>query len=197
MIAPNSSKDEALLAFGKAMAAWAKVERGLYLWFEHITLLDYQKCNPLYYSVQTFRARLELIRAALSCNQLENDEREFIEIAMKVVLPYNSVRNKLAHGEFTLDGLVFDSKVVDHRERQQTVIDQQSLDRFTQEAGKLARLLADARDLALGFEDHNDPEASLQRCIREIREMSEAQKEVDREKSRSVSSKSARARRTS
>jgi hypothetical protein len=176
-----SERDEAVLAFGKAMAAWPRVERGFYLWFEHVTLLDYQQCNPLYYSVQTFRARLDLLRAALECNAIEKDELEFIETAMKVVQPYNSLRNKLAHGEFTLDGLVVDSKSVGREDRLASIIDLGRLKTFTNEANELATLMGDARDLALGFADHNDPDASLARCLARIRELQEAQKGRDRQ----------------
>ena len=178
-----ASKDAAFLAFGKAMAAWARIERGFYLWFEHITLLDYQKCNPLYYSVQTFRGRMDLLKAALSCNTIEKDELKFIETAMKVVLPYVSIRNQLAHGEFTLDGLVVDSRVVGREKRLQSVVSLEKLTMFTQEAETLARLMAEARDFALGFESPDEHDASLQKCVKQIQEIFEVQKNQNRTRS--------------
>lgn len=97
------------------MAAWAKLEKGFYAWFEHITLLDMRQAQPLYFAPTSFKARTNLIRAALKSNQLESDEQKFIEKALGRADQYNSFRNKLAHGEFTIEGLLIESKELDYK----------------------------------------------------------------------------------
>ena len=44
---PLYNTDRTLLAFGRAMAAWARIEVGFYAWFEHITLFDARQAKPI------------------------------------------------------------------------------------------------------------------------------------------------------
>jgi hypothetical protein len=44
--------DRTLLAFGRAMAAWARIEVGFYASFEHITAFDMRQAKPIYYSAR-------------------------------------------------------------------------------------------------------------------------------------------------
>jgi hypothetical protein len=97
------------------MAAWARIEVGFYTWFEPITPFDMRQAKPIYYSATSFKSRLDLLRAALDGIQLDRKEETFIRAAMAVVIGYNSFRNKLAHGEFTFDGLLIEGKHVDRR----------------------------------------------------------------------------------
>ena len=103
-----AERNNAIFLFGKAMVAWARLESGFYGWFEHATLLDMRQAKPLYYSATNFKARLDLLRAAISGTKLEAAEQEFIKAAIKLSIEYNTVRNKLAHGEMTIDGLVIE-----------------------------------------------------------------------------------------
>lgn len=104
-----SEKDKSFLAFGKAMAAWASLESGFYAWFEHVTMLDTRIATPLYYSASNFKSRLDMLRAAMQSFQIEDEELKFIKEAIKRAIDYSGFRNKLAHGEFTLEGLIIES----------------------------------------------------------------------------------------
>jgi hypothetical protein len=112
------------------MAAWARIEVGFYTWFEPITPFDMRQAKPIYYSATSFKSRLDLLRAALDGIQLDRNEETFIRAAMAVVIGYNSFRNKLAHGEFTFDGLLIEGKHVDRRRARAEAISAEQLQRF-------------------------------------------------------------------
>ncbi|WP_426409858.1 hypothetical protein [Bradyrhizobium ganzhouense] len=161
--------NKAFLAFGKAMAAWARIEVGFYIWFEHITAFDLRQAKPIYYSATSFSARLSLIRAAITGVQLEADEMAFIDEAMKLANPYSSFRNKLAHGEFTLDGLVIEGKHVDRKLARAEAISADKLKKYTHRFNDFAELLLQARDLALGFNDEDhEPGLTLSHCTQRV-----------------------------
>jgi hypothetical protein len=176
----EEDREKAYLAFGKAMAAWAKVEVGFYVWFEHISDIDLRQAKPIYYSATSFKSRMDLVRGAIEGHAPTSDEQIFIDQAMKLAIPYNSFRNKLAHGEFTLDGLIIEGKHVDRKQARAKAISLVELSKFTVRFNEFADLLFRARELALGFEDHDDDQASLGRYAAR---MSEMFKEVNREKS--------------
>jgi hypothetical protein len=136
-----SEKDKSFLAFGRAMAAWASLESGLYAWFEHVTLLDTRKATPLYYSATNFKSRLDLLRAAMQSFQIEDDELKFLTAAIKRAVEYNGFRNKLAHGEFTFEGLIIESKHPDRKIARDTAIDRSGLDIAAQNFRALAELM--------------------------------------------------------
>jgi hypothetical protein len=163
-----SERDKAFLLFGRAMAAWAKLEKGFYAWFEHITLLDMKLGQPLYFAPTSFMARTNLIRAALKSNQLEPAERAFIEKALGCAGQYNSFRNKLAHGEFTVEGLLIESKEPDYKAAKQVAVTQKEMAIAANNFQALADLLWKARDTALGFILEDEPEASLEMCLVEL-----------------------------
>jgi hypothetical protein len=174
-------RDSAFLAFGKAMAAWARLEAGFYGWFEHITLLDLKQAKPLYYSATNFKSRTDLLRAAIVGTRLESAEQDFIEEAVKVAVQYNSFRNKLAHGEFTLEGLIIESKHADRAKAKEKAIGLPQLAVYTDRFNILANLLWQARDLAVGFDDESDPDATLETCKQRATELL---REVNAEKRR-------------
>jgi hypothetical protein len=181
LMAARAERDQAYLAFGKAMAAWAMVEVGFYIWFEHIADLNTPQAKPIYYAATAFKARLDLIRGAIDGNELPAAERTFIDEAMKLANPYSAFRNKLAHGEFTIDGLIIEGKHADRRRALAEAISPVELKTFTERFNAFADLLYRGRDLALGFEDHDDGELTLEGCTARIVDM---RRELNDEKSR-------------
>src|SRR5258708_31729701 len=148
-----SERDNAFLSFGKAMAAWPLLESALYVWFEHATLLDMKQAKPIYYSATNFKSRLDLLRAAIRSNAMELDELEFIKSAIKLAIDYNSFRNKLAHGEFTVEGLIIESKHIDRKLAKESAVKRKDLDVASTNFRALADLMWAARDVALGFNE--------------------------------------------
>jgi hypothetical protein len=167
-----SNQDQAFLLFGRAMAAWAKVERAFYAWFEHITLLDMRQAQPLYYAVTNFRSRMDLISAGLAFVKLDcKEEEEFIGKAIKLARNYSSFRNRLAHGEFTIDGLIVEGRTVDRAEARKNAISHEQLRAAANNFQTLADLLWQARDLGLMGEIEDEPDASLSGCIQRLRDL--------------------------
>jgi len=166
---PLGDTDRTLLAFGKAMAAWARIEIGFYTWFEHIGAFDLRQAKPIYYSATNFKSRMDLIRAAMEGVTLEHDEDEFIRAAMKVAVSYNSFRNKLAHGEFTFDGLLVEGKHVDRRKARAEAISAAELQAFANLANEFSTILYAARDVALGFTEEDQEITSLAQCTERVK----------------------------
>ena len=171
-----SERDRAFLAFGKAMAAWASLEKGLYGWFEHITLIDMRQAQRLYFTATSFKAGTDLIRAAQDVYHVEDDENEFLKAALGVATHYSSFRNKLAHGEFTFEGLIIESKHADRSAAEKNAITHPQLEKAAACFQELATLLWKARDIALGFMPEDEPEASLEKCTEEVADLPRLQK---------------------
>ncbi|MFT4279494.1 MAG: hypothetical protein QM576_24365 [Rhodopseudomonas sp.] len=169
---PMGNTDRTLLAFGKAMAAWARIEVGFYCWFEHIGGFDLRQAKPIYYSATNFKSRMDLIRAAMAGVTLEEDEETFIRRAMKLAETYNSFRNKLAHGEFTFDGLLVEGKHVDPRAARAAAISIDELFAFANSANDFSLILYRARDLAWGPSEEDDTAPStLEGCTERLKEL--------------------------
>jgi hypothetical protein len=166
--------DKTLLAFGKAMAAWARIEIGFYIWFEHIGAFDTRQARPIYYSATNFKSRMDLIRAAMDGVTLDREEEEFINAAIKVAIGYNSFRNKLAHGEFTFDGLLVEGKHVDRRKARAEAISATQLQAFAKLANEFSTILYTARDVALGVAEDDEEHITLARCIENVKALPRA-----------------------
>jgi hypothetical protein len=154
------------------MAAWAAIEKGLYVWFENAAPLDMKVAKPLFYSGTGFQSRLGLLKAAVNSSGLEDGARSFIEAAMKRAASYSVFRNRLAHGEFTMDGLIIEGKHHEHKAARDEAITQKMLSVAATNFQALADLLWKARDLDLGFEFDDEPEASLESCLQQVKELS-------------------------
>jgi hypothetical protein len=161
--------DKTFLAFGKAMAAWALIERALYNWFEHLTLLDTGLAKSIYFSAKSTSNRLDMIRAALKCLRLDENEQTFITEAINVVGKYSSFRNKLAHGEFTFDGEIVETKHTGRKIAKEKAISREELRVATQNFIELTNLLNNALGFAQGYPESEDE--SLVICLAQLREL--------------------------
>jgi hypothetical protein len=166
-----SEKDNALLLFGRAMAAWANLEKGFYVWFEHITLLEPQHAQPLYFAPTGFKGRADLLRSVIQSYALEKDELAFIDKALGLGIHYSSFRNKLAHGEFTFHGLVVEPKHADRASAMMSAIKSEHLYLASSAFQGLANILYTAREIALGFVPEDEPDASLAICLQQVNEL--------------------------
>lgn len=96
----NQAHAEFHHAYGVAMSQWSGVERGLYLWFVHVTQMKEKVARAVFYSARSFNARAEMLQAALEqADHLAPERREFISKALKRAWDYSSFRNRMAHGE--------------------------------------------------------------------------------------------------
>jgi hypothetical protein len=162
-------KDKIFLSFGKTMALWALLERSLYEWFQHITLLDGKIAKPLYFSAKSTSNRLEILRATLKSTSLDEAERVFIEEAIKLVQNYSSFRNKLAHGEFTFEGQVIESKHHDRKKAIEKSISQEAIEIAGRNFSSLTLIIREAHDLAIGYEPTE--KSSLEICLQQLKEL--------------------------
>jgi hypothetical protein len=160
--------DKTFLAFGKAMAAWALIERALYNWFEHLTLLDANLAKSIYFSAKSTPNRLDMIRAALDTLELDENEQAFIAEAVNVVGKYSSFRNKLAHGEFTFDGEIVETKHT-IRKTKGEAINREELRVASQNFFELTNLLNTALGFVQGYPESEDE--SLEICLAQLREL--------------------------
>jgi hypothetical protein len=155
----------------KSDGAWADLEKALYGWFEHVTLLDTRKAQPIYFAPNGFRARADMLRAAIDNFGLEAFEEKFVSKALGLAIHYSAFRNKLAHGEFTIEGLIVESGQPDRRRAREEAITQEQLKSATQRFQASADLLWKARDLGIGMTFDDDPDASLEACIKELEQL--------------------------
>jgi hypothetical protein len=161
--------DRTFLAFGRAMAAWALIERALYTWFEHLTLLDTGVTKPIYFSAKSTSSRLDLLRAAIGAIELGKNEKVFITEAISVVVKYSSFRNKLAHGEFTFDGEIIETKQTSRKAVKEKSISREDLHRASQNFMVLTNLLNNALGFVEGYPESEDE--SIEICIVQLREL--------------------------
>ena len=95
-----STGDSFYLQYGKAMAAWADLERALSDWFRRAIEPDGSKdvsAQEIYYSARSFNGRADMLKAASNSSLLTIEERKFVRAALKKATDYNSFRSKLAH----------------------------------------------------------------------------------------------------
>jgi hypothetical protein len=166
-----SDKDRALLQFGKTMAAWANLEKAFYGWFEHLTSLDTRQAQPLYFTPTSFKARIDLLRAAMTAFYLKDNEKIFIEKALGLAVHYSGFRNKLAHGEFTFEGVIIESRHADRKAARERGIAQEQLKNAANVFQELTNILWKARDIAIGMEIEDEPDASLETCAQQVDEL--------------------------
>ena len=127
--------------------------------------------RSLFYSATSFQSRLGLLRAAVNSSGLEADARSFIEAAMKRAASYSAFRNRLAHGEFTMDGLIIEGKHHEHKVARDGAITPRMLSVAATNFRSLADLLWKARDPDLGFDFEDEPEASLRTYLQRANEL--------------------------
>jgi len=88
---------------------------------------------------------------------------------MHVVITYNSFRNKLAHGEFTFDGLLIEGKHVDRKRARAEAISVEQLKRFANLAAEFATILYRAYDLTFGPPDDDNELMTLEQCTERVK----------------------------
>jgi hypothetical protein len=111
------------------------------------------------------------LRAAVNSSGLEAQPRAFIEAAIKRATSYNSFRNRLAHGEFTMDGLIIEGKHHEHQVAREDAITPEMMGIAAMNFRALADFLWKARDVDLGFEFEDEPDLSLESCLLQVNEL--------------------------
>ena len=165
---PIGNSKRTFLAFGRAMAAWARLERGFYSWFERITGLESAQARPLYFSATGFNARVKLIRAALEGVELPSNEEAFIKAAMKLANGYNPFRNKLAHGEFTFDGLIVEGKYADRKRARDEAVSGTLMEKFAKIVDEIAGVLSQANYLVDFAPEDDDELRTIEQCTKRL-----------------------------
>ncbi|HBY41463.1 MAG TPA: hypothetical protein DEH24_18680 [Alteromonas sp.] len=98
MIPSQSEYDNFYIAYGEALGAWANVEHSLSSVFEfHISSNELLVSHAVFWSLQGFRARLDVTTAAVESSGRSPDAiEEWRKISTKLSRKSKS-RNKLAH----------------------------------------------------------------------------------------------------
>ncbi|MGE0665794.1 MAG: hypothetical protein AB7O49_04460 [Sphingomonadales bacterium] len=110
----EQASTEFFSAYGKAMGAWAVVERNLFQWFEYATNVPQKMARALFYSGRNYTSRSDMLKAVMAVpSRLTESQLAFLKAALKRADSYYSTRNNLAHGEPAIDA----SPNVDMRDR--------------------------------------------------------------------------------
>jgi hypothetical protein len=85
-------------AYGRALAEWARIEYVLALIFAELSKIDDQDTGVrIFYSVRTFKGRIDMLNAALSGSDEDEEMVACIKGAIKKSHEYSETRNRLAH----------------------------------------------------------------------------------------------------
>jgi hypothetical protein len=83
---------------GKAMAAWADVEDGLFEWFKRCTGMDERLARAVFYSARSFEGRRDMLVAAIPFSPCDEKTRTGIRLCVKRAGQYVEFRNRIGHG---------------------------------------------------------------------------------------------------
>jgi hypothetical protein len=85
-------------AYGKTLAAWSRVEEGLFEWFKRCTGLHEQFARAVFYSARSFAGRRDMLVAAIPFSTCDEKTREGIRLCLKRARTYSEFRNRVTHG---------------------------------------------------------------------------------------------------
>jgi hypothetical protein len=85
--------------YGRTLANWASIERGLCEWFILTTRMPRQMATAIFYSARSFNGRADMTEAAIGSSKLPTAAAEFIRSATTKAIAYSSFRNSISHGE--------------------------------------------------------------------------------------------------
>lgn len=90
--------NEFYIAYGEAMAAWSSVEQNLFAVFHfHTAPREYAVGPGIYWTLQGFRARLDVTDAAVAASGRQTEQLEEWKKISTRIRSKSSSRNKLAH----------------------------------------------------------------------------------------------------
>jgi hypothetical protein len=91
-------------AFGLTMASWARLESCMFYWFMNAIEKPEDVARAVFFSAKNFTGRRDMFNAAIPHSSFDNDIRAFLKAASKKARQYAEFRNRVAHGEPTIDG---------------------------------------------------------------------------------------------
>ncbi len=97
-------KTAILQAFGVLMIRANLLDRGLILLFQAVTALPPEQAEAIYYSTQNFKARTDMIRAAVSQSNLASEHKAETNKALERANAVAGRRNDLVHADWSFDG---------------------------------------------------------------------------------------------
>jgi hypothetical protein len=165
--------DKTLLEFGKVMSEWSKIERCLFYWFAYATLLDDAPARCIFYSANSFRARVDMLEAVVNLNKLEENETAVIKAGIKRAVQWSAFRNKIAHGEFSFDQQNIVQGKLPPRAAKAKAISFEHLQRARRNFRELSDALYAGLDLTFGPGENADDGllASLEGCLEVIQSL--------------------------
>lgn len=89
--------DEFMLAYGRALAAWAGIEYQLFLWFYAITGMAPDMAGAVFFSMRSFSAKHDLLKTTASRASLSQEDIGIFINMLNISSNYSSARNSLAH----------------------------------------------------------------------------------------------------
>lgn len=84
-------------AYGRAMASWSELERGLGSILVSVTGLSPKLAGAIYYSAKSFQGRADMVLACIPFAKTVPAGRAFLTKLVNRAVAYSSIRNALAH----------------------------------------------------------------------------------------------------
>jgi hypothetical protein len=95
----NDQRYERLfLALGRATMYWAGVERNLAVWLARISKIDDPAANDIFFSANSFRGRLDILKAAAIHSTMSAAQRELFDAVAQKASLWTNFRNRFVHG---------------------------------------------------------------------------------------------------
>lgn len=88
---------EFYLAYGRAMANWAELERALCNLFIRLTGMKSDIAWDIFYSARSLQGRVDMVQVAIPYARTIPAGREFLVRATRIISSYAAVRNSMAH----------------------------------------------------------------------------------------------------
>jgi hypothetical protein len=94
---PPEAMEEFHLKFGRAMGAWATVERELGTLFMMLTKIEPAMATQIYYSARSFTGRLDILKSSLAAAKVTDEAKNVTQKVITKSRQYCEFRNKIAH----------------------------------------------------------------------------------------------------
>lgn len=141
------------LALGRATMYWAALEHELSVWFVHVSKMKEQMGNDVFFSANSFRGRLDILKAAVLHARIGKDMRELIDAVARKASDYATFRNDFVHGmPLTASGpfvgtvpMIVDGSGKMTQEKLEAGITVEKLDRAASNFASLTNVIIDAQ----------------------------------------------------
>ena len=86
-----------MLAYGRALAAWAGVEGALFSWFHALTDIDVEMASAVFFSSRSLLGRHDMLQAAIRATPEPSADVELFHKMLKRARQFSVAKNILSH----------------------------------------------------------------------------------------------------